>query len=158
MEGRRALVTEVQALVGASQSVTPRRATSGLDSQRIAMLIAVIERRLGLKLSDREVYTATVGGVRLAEPAADLALALAIAGALVDTALEPGLIAIGEVGLAGELRPVSAVRARLAEAARLGFTCALVPLNCGAQVARIATIEVADLADAVRHALALRSH
>jgi DNA repair protein RadA/Sms len=153
MEGRRALVTEVQSLVGEPQSVTPRRATSGLDTQRVAMLIAVIERRLGLKLSDREVYTATVGGVRLAEPAADLALALAIVGAMTDTVLEPGLIAIGEVGLAGELRPVSAVRARLAEAARLGFTCALVPRNCGAQLPQMTTIEVADLFDAVRHAL-----
>jgi DNA repair protein RadA/Sms len=154
MEGRRALVTEVQALVGGSQNTTPRRATSGLDGQRVAMLLAVLERRLGLKLADREVYTATVGGVRLAEPAADLSLALAIAGAACDAALEPGLVAIGEVGLAGELRPVSAVRARLAEAARLGFTAALVPRNCGAQLAQIRSIEVGDLGEAVRHAIA----
>lgn len=153
MEGRRALVTEVQALVGSPQAMTPRRATSGLDTQRVAMLLAVIERRLNLKLSDREVYTATVGGVRLAEPAADLSLALAVTGARWDVAITPGLVAIGEVGLAGELRPVSAVRARLAEAARLGFTTAVVPRNCGAQVPQIRTIEVADLADAVRHAL-----
>lgn len=153
MEGRRALVTEVQALVGSPQAITPRRATSGLDTQRVAMLLAVIERRLNLKLSDREVYTATVGGVRLAEPAADLSLALAVTGALWDVAITPGLVAIGEVGLAGELRPVSAVRARLAEAARLGFTTAVVPRNCGAQGPQIRTIEVADLADAVRHAL-----
>jgi DNA repair protein RadA/Sms len=153
MEGRRALVTEVQALVGAPQAVTPRRATSGLDSQRVAMLLAVLERRLGLKVSDREVYTATVGGVRLAEPAADLSLALAIAGATGDIALEPGLLAIGEVGLAGEVRPVSAVRARLTEAARLGFTAALVPRNCGASIPHMQTIEVDDLRAAVRHAL-----
>jgi DNA repair protein RadA/Sms len=153
MEGRRALVTEVQALVGGPQPVTPRRATSGLDSQRVAMLIAVIERRLGRKLSDREVYTATVGGVRLAEPASDLALALAVVGALDDVPVAAGLVAVGEVGLAGELRPVSAVRARLAEAARLGFTTAIVPKHSAASLPQIRTIEVPDLAAAVRHAL-----
>jgi DNA repair protein RadA/Sms len=153
MEGRRALVTELQALVGSTQPTTPRRATSGLDSQRVAMLLAVIERRLGLQLSNREVYTATVGGVRVAEPASDLSLALSIVGAARDAEVLPGLVAIGEVGLAGEIRPVSAVRARLAEAARLGFTKAIVPLHSGASVPQMHVIEVADLADAVRHAL-----
>ncbi len=157
MEGRRALLTEVQALVGEEQPMTPRRATSGLDGQRIAMLLAVLERRLGLKLSRREVYAATVGGVRLAEPAADLALALAIAGSLRDKALSPGLVAIGEVGLAGELRPVSAVRARLAEAARLGFTTVLVPRNCGSTHSQLDVIEAADLAEAVRAVARLSS-
>ncbi|HTW19838.1 MAG TPA: DNA repair protein RadA [Mycobacteriales bacterium] len=154
MEGRRALVTEVQALVGEEQPTTPRRATSGLDAQRIAMLLAVLERRLGLKLARREVYAATVGGVRLAEPAADLALALAIAGSLRDQAIGPGVVAIGEVGLAGELRPVSAIRARLAEAARLGFTTALVPRGCGSAHGALNVIEAGDLADAVRRASA----
>jgi DNA repair protein RadA/Sms len=158
MEGRRALVTEVQALVGEEQPMNPRRATSGLDSQRVAMLLAVLERRLGLKLAKREVYTATVGGVRLAEPAADLSLALAIAGSLDDRAILPGLVAIGEVGLAGELRPVSAIRARVAEAARLGFTTALVPPGCTAAHPQLRTVEASDLADAVGHALpALRA-
>jgi DNA repair protein RadA/Sms len=158
MEGRRALVTEVQALVGPAQQTTPRRATSGLDGQRVAMLLAVLERRAGLTLASREVYTATVGGVRLAEPASDLSLALAIAGASRDIAVVPGMVAIGEVGLAGELRPVSAVRARLAEAARLGFTTALVPRNCGAEVLHMHTTEVSDLAEAVRHAFSGRRH
>jgi DNA repair protein RadA/Sms len=153
MEGRRALVTEVQALVGSAQNSTPRRASSGLDSQRVAMLLAVLERRVGLTLTDREVYTATVGGVRLADPAADLSVALAIAGGMYDVSVEPGLIAIGEVGLAGELRPVSAMQARLAEAARLGFTHAIVPDDCGVQLPQIRTIEVAHLAAAVREAL-----
>jgi DNA repair protein RadA/Sms len=152
MEGRRALVTEVQALIGEPQSVTPRRATSGLDSARVAMLLAVIERHLDLKLSDREVYTATVGGVRLSEPASDLALALAIVGARGNWALPAGVVAIGEVGLAGELRPVSAVRARLSEAARLGFTVAIVPRDSGARQPQITTVEVGDLQAAVRHA------
>jgi DNA repair protein RadA/Sms len=153
MEGRRALVTEVQALVGSAQPSTPRRATSGLDSARVAMLLAVLERRAGLSLADREVYAATVGGVRIAEPASDLALALAIAGAKRDVAVCPGLVAVGEVGLAGELRPVSAVRARLVEAARLGFTTALVPQRCGTTVAGMRVLEVADVSAALRHGL-----
>jgi DNA repair protein RadA/Sms len=153
MEGRRALVTEVQALVGPQQAVTPRRATSGLDSQRVAMILAVLERRVGVKLADREVYTATVGGVRLSEPASDLALALALASAFSDRAIAPGFVAIGEVGLAGELRPVSAVQARLAEAARLGFTTAIVPERSGVRVPQLNVIEAADLAGAVHHLL-----
>jgi DNA repair protein RadA/Sms len=152
MEGRRALVTEVQALVGGPLQGSPRRAASGLDGQRVAMMLAVIERRLGRKLSDREVYTATVGGVRIAEPASDLALALAVVSACSDTAIRPGFVAIGEVGLAGEVRPVSAVRARLVEAARLGFDTAIVPAHSATKVPQIRTIEVADLADAVSHA------
>jgi DNA repair protein RadA/Sms len=153
MEGRRALVTEVQALVGDPQAGTPRRATSGLDSQRVAMLLAVIDRRLNLPLSTREVYTATVGGVRLVEPAADLALALSVVGAVHERPIRPGLVAIGEVGLAGEIRPVSAVRARILEAARLGFTTAIVPTNSGVADTQIRTIEVADLRSAVGQSL-----
>jgi len=153
MEGRRALVTEVQALVGPTQASTPRRATSGLDSARVAMLLAVIERWLELSLSAREVYSATVGGVRISEPASDLAIALAIVGAARGTAVPAGVVAIGEVGLAGELRPVSAARARLAEAARLGFSTAVVPPGCGTSSAPIRTVEVADITSAIHHAL-----
>jgi DNA repair protein RadA/Sms len=152
MEGRRALVSELQALVGGSQASTPRRATSGLDNQRVAMILAVIERRTGVKLSDREVYAATVGGVRIAEPASDLALALAVVGAFRDEPVIPRLTAIGEVGLAGELRPVSAMQARLVEAARLGFTTAIVPPRSAARVPQLTVIEADDLARAVDHA------
>jgi DNA repair protein RadA/Sms len=150
MEGRRALVTEVQALVGAAVQGSPRRATSGLDAARVSMILAVLERRAGVKVADREVYAATVGGVRLIEPAADLAVALAVAGASNDTALRPDVVAIGEVGLAGEIRPVSAVGARLAEAARLGFTRALVPPGSGAPPAGMRVAEVADVRAALR--------
>jgi DNA repair protein RadA/Sms len=153
MEGRRALVTEVQALVSKSQNANPRRASSGLDSQRVAMLLAVIERRAGIGLGDREVYTATVGGVKIAEPASDLALALAVIGAYQDAALPSGLVAIGEVGLAGEIRPVAAVRARLAEAARLGFTTALVPANSGVTPGQIRAVEVSSLTEACARAV-----
>jgi DNA repair protein RadA/Sms len=156
MEGRRALVTEVQALVNPSTAAMPRRACSGLDAQRVAMMLAVIERRVGRTLNNREVYTATVGGVRLAEPASDLALALAVIGAADNRPIADGMIAIGEVGLAGELRPVSAMHARLSEAARLGFTIAIVPRNCGVQLPQIRTIEAATLDEAVMHALPKR--
>jgi DNA repair protein RadA/Sms len=155
MEGRRALVSEVQALVASSTLPAPRRASSGLDGARVAMMLAVLERRASVKVSAADVYTATVGGVRLVEPAADLAIALAVAGAAKDRALPGDVIALGEVGLAGEVRPVGALAARLQEAARLGFRRALVPAGvetAGVEtaVAGITTIEVADLRAALR--------
>jgi len=127
LEGRRPLLAEVQALVAASPLAAPRRGTSGLDAARVAMVLAVLERRGRVPLASRDVYTATVGGVRLAEPGVDLAVALAVASAAADRALPPDLVAVGEVGLAGDLRPVASISRRLAEAARLGFTRALVP-------------------------------
>jgi DNA repair protein RadA/Sms len=129
LEGRRPLVSEVQALVAPTSANNPRRATSGLDNSRVAMILAVLERRAGARLSGQDVYVSTVGGVRLAEPACDLAVALAVAGAAIDRPLAAGTIAIGEVGLAGEVRPVAGVGRRLAEAARLGFTTAFVPMG-----------------------------
>jgi len=132
MEGRRALVTEVQALIGATVAGSPRRTVSGLDSARLAMVLAVLQRRTKpLVLHDKEVFAATVGGIRVTEPAADLAVALAIASGGLNYALPPDLVAIGEVGLTGEVRRVGAVPRRLAEAARLGFRLALVPPGCG---------------------------
>jgi DNA repair protein RadA/Sms len=131
MEGRRALVTEVQALVGAQVAGSPRRTVSGLDSARLSMVLAVLQSRSGLRLHEREVFAATVGGIRVVEPAADLALALAVASACNDLPLAADLVAIGEVGLTGEVRRVGAVPRRLAEAARLGFRFALVPPGCG---------------------------
>jgi DNA repair protein RadA/Sms len=127
VEGTRPLPAEVQALVGPTEAQQPRRTSSGLDPYRVAMVLAVLERRLGARLTGSDVFTATVGGIRLADPAIDLAVMLAVASAAGDTALPSGLIVLGEVGLAGELRPVRDVRRRLAEAARLGFTRALVP-------------------------------
>jgi len=131
MEGRRALVTEVQALVGATVAGSPRRTVSGLDSARLNMVLAVLQSRSGLRLHEREIFAATVGGIRVVEPAADLGLALAVASAANELALAADLVAIGEVGLTGEIRRVGAVSRRLAEAARLGFRYALVPPGCG---------------------------
>jgi DNA repair protein RadA/Sms len=162
MEGRRALVTEVQALIGASVAGSPRRTVSGLDSARLAMVLAVLQRRSerrpddkNLKLHEKEVFAATVGGIRVVEPAADLAMALAVVSGGHNLAMAPDLVAIGEVGLTGEVRRVSAAPRRLAEAARLGFRYALVPLGSGPNGSGpngMKVVEVTDLSDALRRA------
>ncbi|WP_403022685.1 DNA repair protein RadA [Salinibacterium sp. GXW1014] len=122
VEGRRALPVEVQALIVKSSAPQPRRVTNGVDSSRVAMLLAVLERRAGMKLSENDVYVSTVGGIRLTEPGADLAIALAIASAYSDKSFPGTLAAVGEISLAGEIRPVSHAKQRASEARRLGFT------------------------------------
>lgn len=132
LEGRRPLVLEVQSLVAPSALTNPRRATSGVDSSRLAMILAVLHRHVGLRVMDQDVYVSTIGGARAGEPSADLALALALVSARHDQPLAPGTVAFGEVGLAGDLRPVTGLDRRLAEAARLGYTHAVVPAAHGA--------------------------
>ena len=122
MEGRRPLPVEIQALVVPSSAPNPRRVTNGIDSSRLAMLLAVLERRAGLSLCDKDVYVSTVGGVRLMEPGADLAIAIAVASAFHDRPIAHTVAAFGEISLAGEIRPVSSEKQRDAEATRLGFT------------------------------------
>ncbi|HEX2177213.1 MAG TPA: DNA repair protein RadA [Nocardioidaceae bacterium] len=136
LEGRRPMLAEVQALVASPSGQTPRRSTSGLDAQRVAMLLAVLEKRARVALAGRDVYTATVGGARLSEPAADLSAAVAVASAAQERSVPSGMVALGEVGLAGEIRRVPGVQRRLEEAARLGFTRAIVPADAGAAPAR----------------------
>ncbi|MHA7179780.1 DNA repair protein RadA [Arthrobacter sp. MDB2-24] len=131
LEGRRPLLAEVQALLAESPTSQPRRATSGLDSSRVAMLLAVLQSRASVSVNKDDSYVATVGGVRLTEPATDLAVALAIASAKTDHPLPARLIAFGEVGLAGEVRPVPGIGRRIQEAERLGFTHAIVPASPG---------------------------
>ncbi|GFZ91733.1 DNA repair protein RadA [Nesterenkonia alkaliphila] len=132
LEGRRPLTAEVQALVAESQAAQPRRAVSGLDSPRVSMLLAVLQRRAKLQaLMKSEAYVSTVGGVKITEPAADLAVALAVASAALEKPLPSKFLAFGEVGLAGEVRPVAGIKRRLQEAARLGFTHAIVPRGAG---------------------------
>jgi DNA repair protein RadA/Sms len=127
MEGRRPLVAEVQTLVCASTAEMARRVTSGLDASRVGMILAVLQRRAGVPIGKQDVYAATVGGVRLTEPSVDLAVALAVASATSDLSVPPYLVAIGEVGLAGEIRRVPGIQRRLAEAERMGFRSAIVP-------------------------------
>ena len=150
VEGRRPLLAEVQALVARSTLATPRRAVSGLDSARVAMVLAVLERRGRVRLGADDVFSATVGGVRVTEPAADLALALAVASAARDAPIPPATVVLGEVGLSGEVRRVGAVGRRLAEAARLGFSTALVPPDPGPLPDGMRVTEVADLGAALR--------
>jgi DNA repair protein RadA/Sms len=153
LEGRRPLVAEVQALVAPSALSNPRRATSGLDASRVAMVLAVLERRAQVRLASMDTYIATVGGVRLVEPAADLAVTLAVASAARDMPLLAGTVAVGEVGLAGEVRPVTGVARRLAEAARLGFTTAIVPAGSdGSAPAGMTVHEVPDVRTALARA------
>ena len=122
LEGRRALPVEIQALVVPTSAPNPRRVTNGLDSSRVAMLLAVLERRAGMKLSDKDVYVSTVGGVKLSEPGADLAIAIAVASAFSDKPIAHTVAAFGEISLAGEIRPVNGAKQRDSEATRLGFT------------------------------------
>jgi DNA repair protein RadA/Sms len=127
MEGTRPLLVEVQALVSPSALAQPRRSATGLEYNRLVQILAVLEKRVGLGLSKTDVYLNVVGGLEINEPAADLGIALAVASSLRDLALPPGLVALGEVGLNGEVRGVSSLEARLKEAAKLGFTTAIVP-------------------------------
>jgi DNA repair protein RadA/Sms len=144
MEGKRPLMAEVQALVAGTGIPSPRRAVSGLDSARVSMILAVLSRRAGVVLHDAEVYTATVGGMRMTEPASDLAIALAVASAKSDVPLPAGLVVLGELGLTGEIRRVAGLERRIAEAARLGFTTALVPLGSNVSVKRTGSIKIVE--------------
>ncbi len=156
LEGRRPLPAEVQALVGTSVLEMPRRTTSGLDGARVGMVLAVLQRRAGIKLGRQDVYAATVGGVRLTEPSVDLAVAISLASSAANLSVPHGVVAIGEVGLAGEVRRVAGLARRLAEAERMGFRRAVVPAgSAGLEGPRDASqlIEVVQVED-IRQALA----
>ena len=122
LEGKRALPVEVQALTIKTSAPNPRRIVNGVDAARVAMVLAVLEKRAGIALSDQDVYVSTVGGVRFTEPAADLAIAIAVAGALQNQSSPKTLAAVGELSLSGEVRPVTQAAQRRSEAARLGYT------------------------------------
>ncbi len=127
MEGTRPLLIEIQALISPSVMSTPRRATVGFDSARLAMILAVLETRAGMRFSDKEVFLNVAGGMKISEPAADVAAALALVSALLDKPLPGQLVSFGEIGLTGEIRAVSRADTRLKEAAALGFTAAVAP-------------------------------
>ena len=121
MEGRRALPVEIQALVSPSATPQPRRVVNGVDGSRVAMILAVLQRHAGLNLAQADIYVSTVGGLKLSEPAADLAIAIAIASSARGFAMPHMVAAIGEISLAGEVRPAALEERRAAEAARLGY-------------------------------------
>lgn len=157
IEGQRPLVIEVQALTNAAPPGVPaRRTAQGVDNNRLAMLLAVLQQRARLPVHQHDVYASTVGGVRLVEPGLDLALCLAIASAVLDRPLPSDLVAFGEVGLAGEVRQVAHGARRLTESARLGFARAIVPRNSpdadgtDLHLVRVSTLPEALLAAGLR--------
>ncbi len=165
LDGRRPLLAEVQTLVcDTPGDVPPRRVVSGLDSARVGMMLAVLQRRAHLQIGRSDVFAATVGGVRLTEPSVDLAVGLAVASALGNVSVPPDLVAIGEVGLAGEIRRVTGIPRRLAEAERLGFRRAIIPsghASTSAQVSATAgsqleVTEAGDMRSAISAALGHR--
>ena len=121
------LLVEIQALVDSAHSPSPRRLSVGLEQNRLAMLLAVLHRHAGVVCFDQDVFVNAVGGVKIAEPAADLAVLLAIVSSLTNRPLPRELVVFGEVGLAGEIRPAPRGQERLKESAKLGFSVALVP-------------------------------
>lgn len=149
MEGARPLLVELQALAATSHLPSPRRAAQGVEQGRLSMVLAVLERRVQLPVANLDVYALAVGGVRVNEPGADLALGLAVASALRGRPAPPDLVACGEVGLGGELRQVAHTPRRLAEAARLGFKRAMVPYSAPQTVEGIELMRVGTLADAI---------
>ncbi|MFQ5879557.1 MAG: DNA repair protein RadA, partial [Dehalococcoidia bacterium] len=157
LEGTRPLLVEVQALTNPTPFVTPRRVANGLDLGRLLLVTAVLTRRVGLALSNQDIIASVAGGFRVQEPAADLAAALAIASSFRDAPLAGDLVAVGEVGLSGELRSVGQLERRLSEAERLGFTRALVPqvaLRRGQPRTKLELLSAATLREAIRLALA----
>lgn len=148
LEGARPLLVEVQALVNASTAPMPRRSAQGLESSRLAMLLAVLDARAGVSVADVDVYASVAGGVRVIEAGADLAVAIAVASARIGVAVPDDLVAIGEIGLGGELRQAGQTPRRLAEAARLGFRRAIVPAS-SAGVEGIELIRVGSVVEAL---------
>jgi DNA repair protein RadA/Sms len=150
LDGHRPMLVELQALVAETNLPMARRSAQGVDGGRVAFLLAVLERRASLSLTGLDVFALAVGGVRVVEPGADLALALAVASSLSDTPLPSDLVACAEIGLGGELRQVGQTPRRLTEAARLGFRAALLPHSAPDPPAGLRALRAATIADALR--------
>lgn len=127
MEGTRSLLVEIQGLTSHTSFGNPRRTPNGIEFNRLLLIVAVLSRRIGIRLSEQDVFVNVIGGLRISEPAVDLAVAASIASSVQDTPVRADTVLIGEVGLSGELRMVSQMPARLREAAKLGFKTAIVP-------------------------------
>jgi len=152
MEGSRPILIEIQGLASSSGLGTPRRTVLGLDNHRVALIVAVMEKRLGMNLAGLDIFMNVTGGVKVVEPSADLAIACALAGSFLDRPVDKKTILIGEIGLTGEIRAVGQVQARIKEAAKMGFTRSLVPSTTIKQISKIngMTIEsVSFLKDAM---------
>jgi DNA repair protein RadA/Sms len=157
-EGSRPLLVEVQALVAPAVYGAARRVATGLDGNRLAILLAVLERKAEVHVLDRDVFASVAGGARVEEPALDLALAIAVVSSLRERAVGPELVVFGEVGLAGEVRAVPRAAPRLAESKNMGFRRAIVPAGNAQRLTRderagLEVVPVASLAEALRAAL-----
>jgi len=156
MEGTRPVLAEVQALVSKTSFQNPRRTADGFDFNRAVLLMAVAEKRANLKLSAFDAYINVIGGLHLDEPGADLPVVLAIASSYRDTPVDKDLVAIGEVGLTGEIRSVRHINQRLAEVARLGFQRCIIPKNCAEKLdipQNLTVYPVKNLMEAIATAL-----
>ncbi|MDA8081752.1 MAG: DNA repair protein RadA [Actinomycetota bacterium] len=152
LDGRRVMLTEVQALVVPTASEQPRRVVTGLEMSRVLLLLAVLEKKIGVRLHNKDVFLSVTGGVRLSDPAADLAVIAAVVSSLVDRPVAPSIVFIGEVGLGGEIRTASNTRQRISEAYRLGFTMGIVGVNFVEDVAGVSTVRVKDVRAALAEA------
>jgi DNA repair protein RadA/Sms len=159
LEGTRPLLVEVQALVTRTSFGLPRRTANGADLQRVQLLLAVLGKRAGLSLGEHDVYVNLVGGLRVREPATDLAVAIALASALRDRPADPRAVFVGELGLAGEVRRVQRLAARLREAERLGFERAVVPAASARDLngTRLEIVPVTELREAIKRSGVLDS-
>ena len=149
LEGTRPLLVEVQALTSTTGNAQPRRTANGFDVNRLLMLVAVLSKRVGLPLFNQDIFVNVVGGLRIGEPAADLAVALAIVSSYRNQRIDPSLVVVGEIGLSGELRSVSQLDRRLSEAAKLGFGQALTPGTLRTPVDGLEITSVRSLVEAV---------
>ena len=156
VEGTRPILVEVQALTTSTAFGMPRRSANGFETNRLQLLVAVLQKRVGLGLGAQDIYANVVGGLRITEPAADLPLALAVASSFRDRRVEPRTVAVGEIGLSGELRSVGQLERRLLEAKRLGFERAIIPASTPRQDGTktdLAVTRVASVGDAIEAAL-----
>jgi DNA repair protein RadA/Sms len=153
-EGTRPLVVELQALVSPTSYASPRRSTTGIEYNRLLQILAVLEKRVGIPLSKLDAYVASSGGLNVGEPAADLGVAIAVVASFRDRVVDPGIVLIGEVGLGGQVRPVSQMELRLKEAAKLGFKQAIIPASQNLSDVGLELIPVKRVMDAIGMAIA----
>jgi DNA repair protein RadA/Sms len=137
MEGTRPILVELQSLVSRSFLAVPRRTTIGVDHNRVALLVAVLEKKMGVRLFDQDIFVNVAGGVHVDEPAVDLGIIVAVASSLRETVLDPKTVFFGEVGLAGEIRGISQAEARVKEAGKLGFERCILPASNSVQLTHI---------------------
>jgi DNA repair protein RadA/Sms len=152
-EGTRPIVVELQALVAPTSYSSPRRSTTGIEYNRLLQILAVLEKRVGIPLSKLDAYVASSGGLNVSEPAGDLGVAISVAASFRDRTVDPQTVLIGEVGLGGQVRPVSQMELRLKEAAKLGFKRAIIPKGGSYENVGLEVIPVARVVDAIAIAL-----